>query len=110
MIRLLLGRFLPAALAVGIFTSALSPLRPALQAFGTAAAALTGADAPGPAEEPGLPAVTAALAPPGSLAGAQKRGADVPSASERRKRLLDLAARLKDPNAPKVKEFEAPRR
>lgn len=109
MIRLLLGRFLPAALAVGIFTSALSPLRPALQAFGTAAAALTGADAPGPTEEPGLPAVPAALGLPGGHGGAGRR-ADVPSASERRKRLLDLAARLKDPDAPKVKAFEAPLR
>ena len=109
MIRLLLGRFLPAALAVGIFTSALSPLRPALQAFGTAATALTGADAPGPTEEPGLPGLPAALTPQGRLGG-DKRGADVPYASERRKRLLGLAARLKDPSAPKVKEFEAPLR
>jgi len=42
MMKLVLGRVLPMAVAVGLFTSALSPLRPALAAFGVAADALGG--------------------------------------------------------------------
>ncbi len=42
MIRLFLGRLLPGAAAIALFASALSPLRPALAAFGAAASALAG--------------------------------------------------------------------
>jgi hypothetical protein len=42
MIKLLLGRLLPAGAAAGMFMGALSPLSPALDAFGVAANALAG--------------------------------------------------------------------
>ena len=47
MIKLLLGRLLPAGAAVGLFMSALSPLKPALDAFGVAANALSGQSSAG---------------------------------------------------------------
>lgn len=101
MMKLLFGRLLPAGAAAAILTSALSPLRPALDAFGAAAVALTGQD-PAPVEGgadfgaglvPGLPS-----APPQAKPQAQ------------RKKLQELANRLRDPNAPKLKEFQAPGR
>jgi hypothetical protein len=41
-IKLILGRVLPAGLAAGLVTSAIAPIEPALQAFAVAANALTG--------------------------------------------------------------------
>lgn len=40
--KLLLGRLLPAGLTIGLLTSAISPIQPALRAFGIAADALAG--------------------------------------------------------------------
>jgi hypothetical protein len=42
LIKLLLGRLLPAGLTIGLLTSAISPIQPALKAFGIAADALAG--------------------------------------------------------------------
>ncbi len=96
MIKLLFGRLLPAGAAAVILTSALSPLRPALDAFGAAAIALTGQE-PAPVE------------------GGADFGNDLipqrPSRSkprEQKKKLQELASRLRDPNAPQLKEFQAP--
>ncbi|MDQ3266960.1 MAG: hypothetical protein M3Y59_25460 [Myxococcota bacterium] len=96
MIKLLFGRLLPAGAAAVILTSALSPLRPALDAFGAAAIALTGQD-------------------PAPVAGGADFGSDLvpkrPQQSkprEQKKKLQELASRLRDPNAPQLKEFQAP--
>lgn len=53
MIKLLLGRLLPAGAAIALFTSALSPLRPALNAFAISANALAGDTSAGGQELPG---------------------------------------------------------
>lgn len=104
MMKLLLGRLLPAGVAAGILTSALSPLRPALDAFGAAAIALTGQE---PAPVAGGADFGSDLVPGGRVPGLGS-GATAAPPPKPRKKLQELANRLRDPNAPKLKEFQAP--
>lgn len=97
MIKLLFGRLLPAGVAAAILTSALSPLKPALDAFGAAAVALTGQE-------------------PAAVAGGEDFGSNLipraaqtqPKPQEQKRKLQELASRMRDPNAPKLKDFQAP--
>jgi len=98
MIKLLFGRLLPAGAAAAILTSALSPLRPALDAFGAAAIALTGQE----------PAPVEGGADFGSDLLPQRAQTSPPRPREQKRKLQELASRLRDPNAPQLKEFQAP--
>jgi hypothetical protein len=97
MMKLILGRLVPMALAGGLLTSALSPLKPALQAFGVAADALSGNTDAG-----GSPDLGRGLAVPGMQSAEPVAAPHVDS----RRRLEDLAANLNG-NAPKLKTFNA---
>ena len=97
MIKLLLGRLLPAAAAGALLTSALSPIKPALHAFAVAAAALAGDTEAGGAPDLGqgisIPHADAPSAP------AETRGSQ--------SRLLELAGSLRG-DSPKLRTFNAP--
>lgn len=86
MIRLLLYRVLPLGTAIAIFSSALSPLRPALQAFGKAASALAGNTRVGGVE---------AQAPNLEAEAKQLATGPAPSAPTRGKTLQQLAESLR---------------
>jgi hypothetical protein len=110
MIKLIFGRLLPGAAAAAILTSALSPLRPALDAFQAAAVALTGQtpDAVEGGENFGADLKVPSPIPiPGQPAAERPKSnrPAPPPAENKRQKLQQLAAKLRDPDAPKIKTF-----
>lgn len=84
--RFLIGRVAPLAAAGALFSSGLSPIQPALNAFGMAANALAGAEVEGVAfEEPSLPTPGGFF---GGLFGRRKE-------ASARRQVLDIQERLK---------------
>lgn len=102
MMKLLLTRLLPAAAAVGIFTTALSPVKPALAMFGAAADALAG--------ETSVAVDTSGLGEPSPHVGqlAQKvagTGSGAPHAQKQKRAVLEQLADAHD--APAKPDEEA---
>ena len=101
MMKLLLGRLLPGGLAVGLLTGALSPIKPALDAFAIAANALGGEANAGGVDMPDPDEMVAAATGQAEMAGAKgffnklfgKKGA---TTSNARREIEGLAEALQE--------------
>ncbi|MHB8876328.1 MAG: hypothetical protein ACYC8T_21760 [Myxococcaceae bacterium] len=108
MTKLLLGRLLPMGVAIALFTSALSPLRPALGAFTVAANALAGESNAGGTtmpEELSAPGVGGGVFDSmlGSLFGPKEKGQDA------KQQIQGLVDSLKAKSEASEAESRAPR-